>query len=85
MDLFGPREAMTCWYVRSGTRVYEFGSVDQKRAGYDGYIKCLSELLQQQVMARIEIEYNESYVFMTSTTQQDLSGRAEFQPVALEC
>ena len=83
VDLFGPREAMTCWYVSSGTRVYEFGSVDQKRAGYNGYIKCLSELLQQQVMVSTEIYYNESYMLMTSTTQQDLSGRAEFQPVAL--
>ena len=47
--------------------------------------QCLGELLQQQVIASVEVYYNASYVLMTSTTQQDLSGRAEFQPVALEC
>ena len=83
VDLCGPREAMTCWYVSSNTQVYEFGSVGQKRAGYDGYVKCLSDLLQQPV-AGLEVYYNELYVLMTSTTQQDLSGRQEFQLVALE-
>jgi hypothetical protein len=85
MHVFG-RNEMTCWYVISDKKVYEFGSINSKIGpdwcGYRRYISFLCDLLQDQTPpARLDVYYNKSCIIMVSTTRHDLSGHAQFQPV----